>query len=263
MQEQEIWETVEGFNGDYKISNFGNLMAFRYGVWRPKASHITNAGYLQTTLQRNNIKRRCGIHQLVAEAFVEGWFEGAEVNHKDLNKLNNRWDNLEWVTRSQNQQHQIKAHNRQKKKRFCKICGKEISKSSTFCSDCYSQKQREEKWPKYEELFECLKTMNYTKIGKKFNKSDNAIRKICKAYNLPYNTKDLKQFRKDNNCYIPTQKELQKPKEERYVHYEIDGIKNTAYGWSLHLGLEEKRIGRFAKKYTYEETIEYIKSFIK
>lgn len=43
----------------------------------------------------------------------------------------------------------------------------------------------------------------------------------------------------------------------------IDGIKNTAYGWSLHLGLEEKRIGRFAKKHTYEETIEYIKSFIK
>lgn len=105
--------------------------------------------------------------------------------------------------------------------------------------------------------------MNYTRIGKKFNKSDNAIRKICKAYNLPYNTKDLKQFRKDNNCYVPTQKELQKPKEERYIHYEIDGIKNTAYGWSLYLGLEEKRIGRFAKKHTYEETIEYIKSFIK
>lgn len=56
MQEQEIWKTVEGFNGDYKISNFGNLMAFRYGIWRPKASHINNAGYLQTTLQRNNIK---------------------------------------------------------------------------------------------------------------------------------------------------------------------------------------------------------------
>ena len=263
MQEKEIWKTIDGFNGDYQISNFGNLIMFYHGKWQPKASHVTRAGYFQTTLQRNGIKRRCGIHQLVAEYFVGGWFEGAEVNHKDLNKLNNRWDNLEWVTRSQNQQHQIKARNRQKKKKFCKICGKEISKSSTFCPDCYSQKQREEKWPKYEELFECLKTMNYTRIGKKFNKSDNAIRKICKAYNLPYNTKDLKQFRKDNNCYIPTQKELQKPKEERYVHYEIDGIKNTAYGWSLHLGLEEKRIGRFAKKHTYEETIEYIKSFIK
>lgn len=126
MQEQEIWKTVEGFNGDYKISNFGNLMAFRYGIWRPKASHINNAGYLQTTLQRNNIKRRCGIHQLVAEAFVEGWFEGAEVNHKDLNKLNNRWDNLEWVTRSQNQQHQIKAYNRQKRKNFVKFVEKKF-----------------------------------------------------------------------------------------------------------------------------------------
>jgi 2-hydroxy-3-keto-5-methylthiopentenyl-1-phosphate phosphatase len=46
-------------------------------------------------------KRRT-VHSLVAEAFVDGYFEGAIVNHKDENKTNNRADNLEWVTYRQN-----------------------------------------------------------------------------------------------------------------------------------------------------------------
>lgn len=104
--------------------------------------------------------------------------------------------------------------------------------------------------------------MNYTEIGRKIGKSDKAVRKMCIAYNLPYRSKDLKQFRIDNNCYIPTKSELRKTKEERYVHYEINGEKRTAKGWSLYLGLEGKRIGRYANKHSYEETIKYIKYFM-
>lgn len=48
------------------------------------------------------------VHRLVAEAFVEkpkDWNESWTVNHKDLNKENNHWSNLEWVTLSENHQH--------------------------------------------------------------------------------------------------------------------------------------------------------------
>lgn len=45
------------------------------------------------------------IHVLVARKFVEGWFEGAFVNHKDGDKHNNHSSNLEWVTRSENEKH--------------------------------------------------------------------------------------------------------------------------------------------------------------
>lgn len=260
MQEKEIWKTIDGFNGDYQISNFGNLIMFYHGRWQPKASHVTRAGYFQTTLQRNGIKRRCGIHQLVAEYFVDGWFEGAEVNHKDLNKLNNKWDNLEWVTHSENQIHQYKSYHPDYEKSVCCICGKEITNGHKFCTKCYGESIRD--WPSYEDLFKRLKYMNYTEIGREYGKSDNGIRKICKAYGLPYNSKSLKQFRIDNDCYIPSKSELRKTKEERYVHYEINGEKRTAQGWSLYLGLEGKRIGRYANKHSYEETIEYIKSFM-
>ena len=41
-------------------------------------------------------------HRLVATCFVDGYFEGAVVNHKDGNTLNNHYTNLEWTTQRNN-----------------------------------------------------------------------------------------------------------------------------------------------------------------
>ncbi len=262
MQKQEIWKTVEGFNGDYKISNFGNLIMFYHGKWQPKASFVSKAGYLQTTLQRNKVKRNASIHRLVAEQFVEGWFEGAEVNHKDLNKLNNRWDNLEWVTREENQKHQFLAYHKDYVEPTCEKCGKKLSsKRPTLCVDCYNEIRREH-WPSKEQLLQDLLYMSKVKIGEKYNKTDNWVKKVCKIYGLPITKDEIIQLRKDNGTYVPSKNSLRLTKEERYVHYEINGMLKTAHEWSKYLGLEGKRIGRYANKHTYEETVEYIKSFI-
>lgn len=54
------------------------------------------------------------VHRLVAEAFVEKpkeWNKRWTVNHKDLNKENNHWSNLEWVTMSENQKHYNNSDN--------------------------------------------------------------------------------------------------------------------------------------------------------
>ncbi len=42
------------------------------------------------------------IHLYVAHGWVDGYFEGAEVNHKDFNRMNPHADNLEWVTHEEN-----------------------------------------------------------------------------------------------------------------------------------------------------------------
>jgi len=39
-----------------------------------------------------------------------------------------------------------------------------------------------------------IRSMPFTKIGKEFGVSDNAIRKWCKDMNLPSRTKDIKNF---------------------------------------------------------------------
>ena len=46
---------------------------------------------------------------MVAREFVDGWFEGAEVNHKDFNRANPAWWNLEWLSHKDNIAYSHKA----------------------------------------------------------------------------------------------------------------------------------------------------------
>lgn len=55
--------------------------------------------------------RTLQVHILVAREFVDGWFKGAEVNHKDFNRTNPNADNLEWVTHADNVKYSHKAGN--------------------------------------------------------------------------------------------------------------------------------------------------------
>lgn len=54
--------------------------------------------YLSICLCKNNKKKYVQIHRLVAKYFVDGYFHGAVVNHKDTNIHNNNYMNLEWIT---------------------------------------------------------------------------------------------------------------------------------------------------------------------
>lgn len=47
------------------------------------------------------------VHRLVLSAHIGECPPGHETNHKDGNKSNNRLDNLEWVTKSQNHRHRV------------------------------------------------------------------------------------------------------------------------------------------------------------
>lgn len=49
------------------------------------------------------------VHLYVAHGWVDGYFEGAEVNHIDYNRTNNNASNLEWVTHRSNVQHSSKV----------------------------------------------------------------------------------------------------------------------------------------------------------
>ena len=59
-------------------------------------------GYFIIGLSKNSKRKSFKIHRLVAFMFIDGYFENAQVNHKDENKTNNHVENLEWCTREYN-----------------------------------------------------------------------------------------------------------------------------------------------------------------
>lgn len=85
---------------EYQASNFGNLRNPNGMVLSP---FITSNGYKKINIRRKGYY----VHRLIAETFVANPFNSPQVNHKDGDKLNNRAENLEWVTNSENMKHII------------------------------------------------------------------------------------------------------------------------------------------------------------
>lgn len=101
--DNEIW--VKTYLTDlYEVSNEGRVR--RVANNKILKSSINSSGYLKVTLSIDKKVSTHYVHRLVMLTFQkEGWFKGAIVNHMDGNKLNNRLDNFEWITVSENTKH--------------------------------------------------------------------------------------------------------------------------------------------------------------
>lgn len=77
---------------------------------------------------------------------------------------------------------------------YCVDCGKVISNRSQRCKSCASKFRQPNKGPSREILKNLIRNKPFTKIGEQFEVSDNAVRKWCKAYNLPYKSTEIKKI---------------------------------------------------------------------
>ena len=97
---KEEWRPIAGYEGIYEESNSGEVASLNYnkktGVRRIRKQKLTKDGYLEIALCKNNRMKHIRVHRLVAEAFVHNPCGYHQINHKDENKTNNRFDNLEW-----------------------------------------------------------------------------------------------------------------------------------------------------------------------
>ncbi len=99
----EEWRDIPGHKAVYQVSNFGRVKSFARSLKGKILKPIlTNSGYLIVSLSRTS---RIFVHVLVAQCFVPNPDTKPQVNHKDGRKLNCSADNLEWVTKLENEQH--------------------------------------------------------------------------------------------------------------------------------------------------------------
>lgn len=124
----EEWRPIEGFEGAYEVSNFGRIRGVDRKVacrqdegqkCRPR-SFLVKGGiiavkaaggrrdsrYHQVTLCKDGKKYYRYVHRVVAKAFIPNQNnDRREVNHKNGLRNDNRAENLEWCTRSENALH--------------------------------------------------------------------------------------------------------------------------------------------------------------
>ena len=101
----EEWKDVPGYEWLYKASNLGNIKSLYFWKERIIKSCSDWRGYLHLLLVKNKIRKDFKEHRLICLTFLDNPDNKKEVNHKDGNRLNNRLENLEWCTRSENEQH--------------------------------------------------------------------------------------------------------------------------------------------------------------
>jgi len=119
----EEWKDVIDYEGLYEVSNEGNVKSVDRVVYQVMngvrksfnykskilTQELTSRNYLRVTLSKSNTQKRHSVHRLVATAFLENHENLEQVNHKDGVTTNNKIENIEWCTQSENQKHAFRT----------------------------------------------------------------------------------------------------------------------------------------------------------
>lgn len=118
---KEAWKPVKGYENYYEVSNLGRIKSLARTVsWKNRAGNISSrqdgekiiapdvlqTGYVRVKFRVGGIVKAYSVHRIVAEHFIDNPSGKPCVNHKDGNRTNNKVNNLEWCTYSENNLHE-------------------------------------------------------------------------------------------------------------------------------------------------------------
>ncbi|MCA9313756.1 NUMOD4 motif-containing HNH endonuclease, partial [Candidatus Saccharibacteria bacterium] len=116
---KETWKPVKGYDNFYEVSSHGRVRSVNRIIINKGIKHVCKfkgkirklakdpKGYYRLSLCMNNIRKTHKVHRLVAYSFLSRVKGKNNINHKDGNKANNYYKNLEWVTNEENMRHAV------------------------------------------------------------------------------------------------------------------------------------------------------------
>lgn len=159
----EYWMPINDF---YSVSSLGRMWSAKIGLMK---TPLNNTGYPHLSLMINGRSKRHLVHRLVAAAHIPNPENKPWINHKSGIKTDNRVENIEWCTPSENGQHAVD------------FLGKKGAKNNHRRKTVLAQKQGEKDVKvvgiremarklglPYQAIQNCLKNRRQTYFGWKF-----------------------------------------------------------------------------------------------
>lgn len=131
---KEIWKEVYfidngkvcDYRGLYQVSNLGRIKSLWFNKEKILKPIKNKNGYLQVYLCKDNKKQHFRLHKLIANVFIENIENKPQINHINGNKTDNRVENLEFCTCSENNKHAFKIGLHKSKKGKDNVCSKKV-----------------------------------------------------------------------------------------------------------------------------------------
>lgn len=215
---KEEWKCLD-FMGypNYEVSNYGDVMSETHGLMSDKRIKL---GYRMVRLCKDGKRKELPVHRLVALAFVDN--PNPEkynvVNHKDENKLNNRYDNLEWCDTEYNVTYGTAIQRRSNTKYINNTWNheqlKELNRKKVYKYDLDGNLIRT-----FNSVTECY---NIDLVGSPVLLSDTPIKN---GYIYAYNKVDINYIQ----TIIKLNKELEESKRIKVYKYTLDGVLISQY----------------------------------